>query len=99
MRILTLDGGGTWALSQALALGSLYGDTTSGRAILRQFDYVAATSGGSIVMGCLLNDWSPGRITEFFLNEDERRRFLSRAAGAFFVRSSRAGWRCDGQKL
>jgi uncharacterized protein len=71
--ILTLDGGGTWALLQAMALGSLYGDTTSGREILRQFDYVAATSGGSIVLGCLLNDWSPGRITKFFLNEDERK--------------------------
>ncbi len=96
MRILTLDGGGTWALLQAMALGSLYGDTTSGRAILRQFDYVAATSGGSIVLGCLLNDWSPQKTTEFFLNEDERKKiFVARGWG--ILRPGVARWSTAGK--
>jgi uncharacterized protein len=96
MRILTLDGGGTWALLQALALGSLYGDNTGGREILRRFDYVAATSGGSIVLGCLLNDWSPARIAEFFLNEDGRKSiFVARGWGIF--RPGVARWSTTGK--
>jgi hypothetical protein len=96
MRILALDGGGTWALLQAMALGSLYGDTTSGRTILRQFDYVAATSGGSIVLGCLLNDWPPARITEFFLNENERKTiFVARGWGV--LRPGVARWSTAGK--
>ena len=96
MRILTLDGGGTWALLQAMALGNLYGDTTSGRAILGRFDYVAATSGGSIVLGCLLNDWPPQKITEFFLNEDERKTiFVARGWG--ILRPGVARWSTAGK--
>ena len=96
MRILTLDGGGTWALLQAMALGSLYGEATGGRAILGNFDYVAATSGGSIVLGCLLNNWSPGRIAEFFLNEDERKTiFVARGWGV--LRPGVARWSTAGK--
>jgi patatin-like phospholipase/acyl hydrolase len=55
-RILSLDGGGTWALIQVKALIALYDNepATSGHDVLRDFDLVAANSGGSIFLGGLL---------------------------------------------
>jgi uncharacterized protein len=44
-RILSLDGGGSWALIEIRALMEIYGDR-SGREILSEFDLVAANSGG-----------------------------------------------------
>ena len=77
--ILSLDGGGTWALLQAQALGALYGADTPGHAVLAQFDLVAANSGGSLVLGCLLANLTPAQIErEFFLNETRRRRIFVR---------------------
>jgi uncharacterized protein len=55
-RILSLDGGGSWALLQALALLSIYGDTITGHRLLSRFDLVAANSGGSIVAAALATD-------------------------------------------
>jgi hypothetical protein len=52
-RILALDGGGTWALIEAKALIALYGPDVTGHEVLRDFDMVAANSGGSIVLGGL----------------------------------------------
>ena len=49
-RILSLDGGGTWALIQVKTLISLYGGDTPGQTILQDFDLIAANSGGSIVL-------------------------------------------------
>jgi uncharacterized protein len=51
-RILSLDGGGTWALIQVKALIALYpgGAATPGLTVLNDFDLVAANSGGSIVL-------------------------------------------------
>ena len=43
-RILSLDGGGTWSLIQVKALIALYSKDTSGHAVLRAFDLVAADS-------------------------------------------------------
>src|SRR5688572_30611481 len=40
-RILSLDGGGTWALIQAKALGEIYGADTDGWTILNRFDFAA----------------------------------------------------------
>lgn len=64
-RILSLDGGGTWALIQAMALERLYPGKT-GLEILGQFDFAFANSGGSIVLAGLLLDWTPRRIREQF---------------------------------
>ena len=66
MKILSLDGGGTWALIQARALGALYGGATPGHTILRWFDLVAANSGGSIVAGALAADFTPDQIAAVF---------------------------------
>jgi len=52
-RILSLDGGGTWALIEAMALGDLYPGET-GHQILSHFDLATANSGGSIVLGGLM---------------------------------------------
>lgn len=65
-RILSLDGGGTWALVQVAALTSLYGSQTTGREVLREFDLVVANSGGSLVVAALFEDLTLGRIGELF---------------------------------
>jgi hypothetical protein len=65
-KILSLDGGGTWALLEALALETIYGDLP-GRQILNQFDLVTGNSGGSIVLGGLLADYTPTQLRDLFL--------------------------------
>lgn len=70
-RILSLDGGGSWALIEVRALMDIYGDL-SGHELLRQFDLVAANSGGSIVLGGLLADWKLSKLLSLF--EDEKLR-------------------------
>lgn len=70
-RILSLDGGGTWALLEALALGDLYPGQT-GHQILAHFDLAVANSGGSIVLGGLMLDMTPAQIATFF--EDQAKR-------------------------
>lgn len=72
-RILSLDGGGSWALIQARALMEIFGRDTPGREILSNFDLVAANSGGSIVAAGLASNMSPAQIYSFFLNEDSRK--------------------------
>ncbi len=70
-RILSLDGGGTWALLQAMALEDLYPDC-SGHQILAHFDLAVANSGGSIVLAGLVLDMTPKDICNFF--EDPAKR-------------------------
>ncbi len=73
-KILSLDGGGAWAMLQVMALGAIYGDKTSGNEILRHFDLVAANSGGSITLGALIKGKTPSEILqEYFLNSENRR--------------------------
>ncbi|HEY5289113.1 MAG TPA: patatin-like phospholipase family protein [Caulobacteraceae bacterium] len=71
-RILSLDGGGTWALIEAMALGDLYPGET-GHQILSHFDLATANSGGSIVLGGLMLDFTPAQIADFFLDEAKRK--------------------------
>jgi len=70
-KILSLDGGGTWAMIQVQALLNIYGDVT-GREVLRKFDLVAANSGGSIVLGALCEDWKLSRIDALFKDKAQR---------------------------
>jgi hypothetical protein len=73
-RILSLDGGGAWAVLQVMALTELYGPTTTGHQVLADFDLVAANSGGSIVLGGLIENHTLGDLKdEFFMNEAKRR--------------------------
>jgi hypothetical protein len=70
-QILSLDGGGSWALLQAMALGDIYGEIP-GRDILSRFDLVVANSGGSIVLGGLIENKTPLDIVKLFLTRESR---------------------------
>ena len=77
-RILSLDGGGTWALIQVMALIRLYNsDTKKGHEVLADFDMAAANSGGAIVLGALLEDLSLGQIRDYFLDIKQRQSLFS----------------------
>jgi uncharacterized protein len=77
-RILTLDGGGAWALIEVMALIDLYGADTTGHEVLRDFDMVAANSGGGIVLGGLVEDLSLQTMLDFFLSQDKRQSIFVR---------------------
>jgi patatin-like phospholipase/acyl hydrolase len=63
--ILSLDGGGTWALIQARILQERYPEMT-GHEILRQYDMVIANSGGSLVLAALCEDMTAKYIRRLF---------------------------------
>ena len=71
-RVLSLDGGGCWALVEVMALIRLYGETTPGHAVLADFDLAAGNSGGAIVLGALLENLTLAQIRDYFLNPTER---------------------------
>ena len=71
-RILSLDGGGTWALVQARALMKVFPDA-GGHDVLRPFDLVVSNSGGSTVAASLAVGQSPADIADFILDPDRRR--------------------------
>lgn len=77
-RILSIDGGGSWALIPALTLAEIYGPHTPGHQILRDFDYVAANSGGSLVVAGLIENRTPLEICNFFQDEAQRQRIFQR---------------------
>lgn len=76
-RILTLDGGGSWALIEVMALRALYSDQTSGRDVLADFDLVAANSGGSLVLGGLVENLTLGALLGYFQNQQNRESIFS----------------------
>ncbi|HKE41544.1 MAG TPA: patatin-like phospholipase family protein [Casimicrobiaceae bacterium] len=77
IRILALDGAGSRAGVHARALGRLYGDDTPGREIVRQFDFIAGNSGGSIVLTALCCNYTPLEIAGFYDDPDTVRRMFS----------------------
>src|SRR5271154_2285722 len=72
-KILSLDGGGAWALIQVKTLQHLYGPDTKGHAVLANFDMAVANSGGSIVLGGLLEDRPLSNVLGYFMDENSRR--------------------------
>ncbi len=72
-RVLSLDGGGTWALVQARALADIFGESTPGPYILGCFDLVVANSGGSIVAAALACGKTPGEVAALFADATQRR--------------------------
>jgi len=76
-RILSLDGGGAWALIEVLALMDLYGDDTPGHEVLQQFDLVAANSGGSLVLGGLVENYRLSEILSLFKDDAKRQAIFS----------------------
>lgn len=77
-RILSLDGGGSWALIEVKALIALFGSQASGHEVLSNFDLAAANSGGSIVLGCLVENFTLQRILDFFESESQRKAVFSK---------------------
>jgi hypothetical protein len=76
-KILSLDGGGSWALIQARVLKDMY-DDIRGHELLRKFDMVIANSGGSLVVACLCNDMRLSDIISVFRDEKLRKQVFSR---------------------
>jgi hypothetical protein len=74
-RILSLDGGGVWAVIEMRALMRLYGEQTRGRAVLGQFDLVASNSAGSVMLAAMIEDYT---LTEVLglLRDDATRRTI-----------------------
>lgn len=70
-RILSLDGGGCWALIQAKALDNLF-PGLAGHQILGQFDLAIANSGGSIVLAGLVKNLTPTQILGLFQIQSNR---------------------------
>jgi hypothetical protein len=76
-RILSLDGGGAWALIQVRTLMKLYGDETPGNEVLQEFDLVAANSGGSLVLAGLVENLKLTDLLQLFLDEGKRKSIFS----------------------
>jgi hypothetical protein len=76
-RILSLDGGGAWALIEVRALMALYDEDTSGHDVLADFDLVAANSGGSLVLGGLVEDLTLRDLLGYFEDETKRKSVFS----------------------
>ena len=75
--ILSLDGGGSWALIQVSVLIDLFGANASGHDVLKSFDLVAANSGGSIVAAGLIENYTLAEILNFFLDTNIRKSIFS----------------------
>jgi predicted acylesterase/phospholipase RssA len=72
--ILSLDGGGSWALIQIRALQKIFrNDHIPGREVLKHFDLVVANSGGSISAMAMAENCPLSRIIDFYLDEEKRR--------------------------
>lgn len=80
-KILSLDGGGSWAILQLLTLKERYRDQIpdlNGHAILKQFDMVIANSGGSIVLCALAADWTIDEALKLFDKKEVRESIFSK---------------------
>ena len=79
-KILSLDGGGPWALLQVMALQRIYKNDTLGHEVLKDFDLVAANGGGSITLaGLIANMPLNAMLDDWFMSKDMRSRVLAPA--------------------
>ncbi|MCW3075422.1 MAG: hypothetical protein JWO32_31 [Bacteroidetes bacterium] len=82
-KILSLDGGGSWALLQSIALKQIYKGTRVGTTcgnILQQFDVVVANSGGSLMLAAMIElyDKDIDEVSNLFLSEAIRKQVFSK---------------------
>jgi patatin-like phospholipase/acyl hydrolase len=70
-RILSLDGGGSWAVLQLLTLMEKYGDV-KGHEVLRDYDLVIANSGGSIILTALAENLQLSKALNLFDMREKR---------------------------
>ncbi|HVW12607.1 MAG TPA: patatin-like phospholipase family protein [Mucilaginibacter sp.] len=80
-KILSLDGGGSWAMIQARVLKDIYGDI-AGHDLLKKFDLAIANSGGSLVLACLCCNIKLSDIVAIFENQAEREQVFSALTAA-----------------
>jgi len=71
-QILSLDGGGSWAMIQARVLKDIYGDI-NGHALLKQFDMAISNSGDSLVLDCLCNEIKLSESISVFQDDQSRK--------------------------
>jgi uncharacterized protein len=71
-RILSLDGGGSWALIQIRALQALFTPTTRGHEVLKYFNLVVANSGGSIAAMALAENHTLEEIVSLYKTPEKR---------------------------
>ncbi len=71
-KILSLDGGGSWALIQAYCLKNLFPNAKSGHEILAHFDLAVANSGGSLLLAGLLANKTPDELIQMFRTDKIR---------------------------
>lgn len=86
LRILSLDGGGSWALIQIRALAAIYSQVfgkpasdVTGHEVLRRFDLIAANSGGTLALAGLIKNWPLEQIQRRFEDEIWRRKIFAPA--------------------
>lgn len=97
-RILSLDGGGPWALLQAMALERLY-PGLDGHQILARFDLAIANSGGSITLAGLVKGLRPADIARLFQGQAERSSiFVPRSPLAKLANDPLANWSAEGKR-
>lgn len=74
-KILSLDGGGSWAIIQLLTLKDRYGNI-NGHFLLKYFDLVIANSGGSIVLAALAENYTLDEAIALFKLKENRTRIF-----------------------
>jgi hypothetical protein len=77
-RILSLDGGGTWAVIQVLTLIDLFGCAATGHEVLKRFHLAVANSGGAAILASLAVDHRLSDILELYTDETKRRSTFQR---------------------
>ena len=83
-KILSLDGGGSWAILQLLTLKERFKEKIpklNGHAILQEFDLVISNSGGSIVLATLAENWTVDEALNLFRKKEIRDKVFSRNSG------------------
>lgn len=89
-RILSLDGGGIWALVQVRTLQRLMGRPDApGHEVLAHFDLVAANSGGSLVLAGLLENLPLHELLDLFRKKSGQ--LFVRTPGYWFYRLVNVG--------
>lgn len=83
LKILSLDGGGSWVLLQSMALREIYKDTSIGTKcgdILNHFDVIVANSGGAMMLAAMIENYDKDidEVTKLFLNESIRRSMFNK---------------------
>ncbi|MCU0428776.1 MAG: patatin-like phospholipase family protein [Cytophagaceae bacterium] len=91
-KILSLDGGGSWAFIEILTLMKLF-PSMKNKEILKQFDMVVTNSGGSIVLAGMIEKETPEEVFQLLMNEEKRRKIFVSTFFSFFTKFIRIGHR------